>query len=195
MSLSFFMCSLIFPCFSLWIQITILHPRNPYFSYFTSRNPNFAIFHLLEPKLQNISPQNTRPQNDLSPAQASTSQGKTWPDSLWPLWIISWLVPSLQPDYPKIAQYCNLWRNYGDIQDTWDSLSSIVNWFGNDGTNFTGVAAPGAWNDPDMVGWNWLMGYMSRDRYKQHKRELQINHKHHTDSAFLAHPQLLHPNW
>jgi len=56
-----------------------------------------------------------------------------------------------KPNYPLIAEYCNLWRNFGDIQDSWDSLSSIVDIYGQDKTNFTQVAAPGSWNDPDML--------------------------------------------
>ena len=58
----------------------------------------------------------------------------------------------LQPNYPLIAEYCNLWRNFGDIQDSWDSLRDIVDIYGSDKTNFTQVAGPGNWNDPDMVG-------------------------------------------
>jgi len=51
----------------------------------------------------------------------------------------------------KIAKYCNIWRNYNDISDSWDSVNDIINFFGDDKTNFTAVAAPGSFNDPDMV--------------------------------------------
>jgi len=57
----------------------------------------------------------------------------------------------LQPDYKKIAQYCNIWRNYGDISDSWESVKGIVQFYGDDKTGFTEVAAPGSFNDPDMV--------------------------------------------
>ncbi len=56
-----------------------------------------------------------------------------------------------QPNYSRIAEYCNIWRNYDDIQDSWQSLSGIVKFYGDDKTNFTQVAGPGHFNDPDMV--------------------------------------------
>jgi len=57
----------------------------------------------------------------------------------------------LQPDYAKIAQYCNIWRNYNDIGDSWDSVNGIITFYGDDNTSFAEVAAPGSFNDPDMV--------------------------------------------
>ena len=66
------------------------------------------------------------------------------------------LCVGIQPDYPKIAEVCNIWRNYGDIQDSWSSVASIVEFYGQDHTNFSQVAGPGHFNDPDMVrmvGW------------------------------------------
>jgi len=56
-----------------------------------------------------------------------------------------------QAEYPRIAENCNLWRNYADIQDSWASLSDIINHFGDDATHFVDIAKPGAWNDPDML--------------------------------------------
>jgi len=58
---------------------------------------------------------------------------------------------SMKVNYPKIAKNCNLWRNYGDIQDDWSSLISIINYYGQDKYNFIEVAGPGNWNDPDML--------------------------------------------
>jgi len=57
----------------------------------------------------------------------------------------------LQPDYVKIAKYCNIWRNYDDIDDSWDSVHGIIEFYRDDKTNFSEVAAPGSFNDPDMV--------------------------------------------
>jgi len=57
----------------------------------------------------------------------------------------------LQPDYVKIATYCNIWRNFNDIDDSWDSVNKIITFYGDDKTGFTEVAAPGSFNDPDMV--------------------------------------------
>jgi len=57
----------------------------------------------------------------------------------------------MTPNYKKIAQNCNLWRNYADIQDSYDSLKGIINFYGDDKTKFVEIAAPGQFNDPDML--------------------------------------------
>ena len=57
----------------------------------------------------------------------------------------------LQPDYKKIAATCNIWRNYNDIQDSWDSVRAIIDFYGDDLGNFSQVAGPGNFNDPDEV--------------------------------------------
>lgn len=56
-----------------------------------------------------------------------------------------------QPDYKKIAKYCNVWRNFDDINDSWDSVASIIEFYGKDHSKFIEVAGPGNFNDPDMV--------------------------------------------
>ena len=35
------------------------------------------------------------------------------------------------PNYPAIAKSCNLWRNYGDIQDSYDDVLDIVDHYGD----------------------------------------------------------------
>lgn len=49
------------------------------------------------------------------------------------------------------ARACNLARNYNDIEDSWDSVRSIIEFYGNNEANFSAVAGPGFFNDPDMV--------------------------------------------
>lgn len=56
-----------------------------------------------------------------------------------------------QPNYTVIANNCNLWRNYGDISDSWDSVLGIINHYGDSQDDFQPYAGPGHWNDPDMV--------------------------------------------
>eukprot|EP00929_Paragymnodinium_shiwhaense_P024010 TRINITY_DN14897_c0_g1_i6.p1 TRINITY_DN14897_c0_g1~~TRINITY_DN14897_c0_g1_i6.p1 ORF type:complete len:432 (+),score=109.30 TRINITY_DN14897_c0_g1_i6:87-1382(+) len=47
--------------------------------------------------------------------------------------------------YDDLAKYCNIWRNYRDIVDTWDS-------YWNDNQDMMAEAAgPGHFNDPDMI--------------------------------------------
>lgn len=61
------------------------------------------------------------------------------------------LTSSPQPNYPALAQACNYARNGDDVQDSWDSVTAIIEQFGTDEGNFSLVAGPGFWNDPDMV--------------------------------------------
>nr|XP_031527651.1 alpha-N-acetylgalactosaminidase isoform X3 [Vicugna pacos] len=54
-------------------------------------------------------------------------------------------------NYSLLANTCNLWRNYNDIQDSWRSVLSILDWFVKHQDILQPVAGPGHWNDPDMV--------------------------------------------
>ncbi|GCC34561.1 hypothetical protein chiPu_0013036 [Chiloscyllium punctatum] len=50
-----------------------------------------------------------------------------------------------------IKKYCNHWRNYGDIDDSWGSVKTIIDWTANHQSLIAPVAGPGGWNDPDML--------------------------------------------
>jgi hypothetical protein len=54
-------------------------------------------------------------------------------------------------NYTRLAATCNLARNNNDIQDSWDSLRGVIDYYGNDVGGFAEVAGPGFWNDPDML--------------------------------------------
>ncbi|KAJ8290916.1 hypothetical protein GJAV_G00019160 [Gymnothorax javanicus] len=54
-------------------------------------------------------------------------------------------------NYTQLGEICNLWRNYGDIQDSWSSVLSIVDWFSTNQDVLQPAAGPGQWNDPDML--------------------------------------------
>ncbi|XP_030201523.1 alpha-N-acetylgalactosaminidase [Gadus morhua] len=54
-------------------------------------------------------------------------------------------------NYTQLGEICNLWRNYGDIQDSWDSVLSISDWFFKNQDIVGPAAGPGKWNDPDML--------------------------------------------
>ena len=56
----------------------------------------------------------------------------------------------------------NAWRTTGDIRDSWDSMSKIG--FGQD--ELAPFAAPGHWNDPDMLEIG--NGGMTDDEYRTH---------------------------
>ncbi|MGH0179860.1 UNVERIFIED_CONTAM: hypothetical protein FKN15_002798 [Acipenser sinensis] len=65
----------------------------------------------------------------------------------WPLY----LWPFHQPNYTDIRQYCNQWRNYDDVYDSWQSVKSIIDWTASHQNLIVPVAGPGGWNDPDML--------------------------------------------
>ena len=44
-----------------------------------------------------------------------------------------------------------MWRNFDDIQDSWESVSSIIQYYGDNQDELIPAAGPGHWNDPDMV--------------------------------------------
>merc|ERR1712227_815777 len=55
------------------------------------------------------------------------------------------------PNYKSIAEHCNLWRNFDDIYDSWDSVLGIINYYGEDKDGSGQFSGPGHWNDPDML--------------------------------------------
>ncbi|XP_048465636.1 alpha-N-acetylgalactosaminidase [Rhincodon typus] len=54
-------------------------------------------------------------------------------------------------NYTLIGEFCNLWRNYEDIDDSWNTVLTIINWFGDNQRILQPAAGPGRWNDPDML--------------------------------------------
>jgi alpha-galactosidase len=56
----------------------------------------------------------------------------------------------------------NAWRTTGDIRDTWDSMTKI----GFEQSDLAPYAAPGHWNDPDMLEIG--NGGMTDEEYKTH---------------------------
>lgn len=65
----------------------------------------------------------------------------------WPLY----LRPFHKPNYTDIQQYCNHWRNFDDVYDSWESIKSILAWTVTHQKDIVEVAGPGGWNDPDML--------------------------------------------
>ena len=54
-------------------------------------------------------------------------------------------------NYTELAILCNLWRNYGDIQDSWADVLDIMDWWATNQDVLVSAAGPGHFNDPDMV--------------------------------------------
>lgn len=66
----------------------------------------------------------------------------------WPVYV-GGLPPKV--NYTFLGDICHLWRNYYDIQDSWDSVQGIVDWYSNNQDDLQPAARPGGWNDPDML--------------------------------------------
>ncbi|XP_057661411.1 alpha-N-acetylgalactosaminidase-like isoform X2 [Diorhabda carinulata] len=56
----------------------------------------------------------------------------------------------MESNYTALAQTCNLWRNWDDIDDSWESVSEIISWFSTNQDRLAPFSGPGHWNDPDM---------------------------------------------
>ncbi|KAL1460239.1 hypothetical protein WDU94_012166 [Cyamophila willieti] len=75
----------------------------------------------------------------------------------------------MQINFTNLAEVCNLWRNYDDIDDSWYSVSTIANYFATKQDLWTQYAGPGHWNDPDML----IIGNFGLS-YEQSKAQMSI---------------------
>ncbi|XP_011329403.1 alpha-N-acetylgalactosaminidase isoform X3 [Ooceraea biroi] len=94
-------------------------------------------------------------------------------------WPVYQIYAGMQPNYTAIAEHCNLWRNFDDIQDSWASVESIIDYYGNNQDVIVPNAGPGHWNDPDML----IIGNFGLS-YEQSKTQMAI-------WAILAAPLLM----
>uniref|UniRef100_A0A2H1VWQ0 Alpha-galactosidase n=1 Tax=Spodoptera frugiperda TaxID=7108 RepID=A0A2H1VWQ0_SPOFR len=67
----------------------------------------------------------------------------------WPYYIE--FIHQKNPDYEEVARYCNMWRNYHDVQTSWDAIANIVRHYRNHYHELAPFHGPGHWNDPDML--------------------------------------------
>lgn len=67
----------------------------------------------------------------------------------WPAYIGD--NESTKPFSEFIMDGCNLWRNWADIACNWGSLSSIIDHWGDYGSDMAPFAGPGHWHDMDML--------------------------------------------
>nr|XP_004668811.1 alpha-galactosidase A isoform X1 [Jaculus jaculus] len=65
----------------------------------------------------------------------------------WPLY----MMPFQKPNYTSVRQYCNHWRNFDDVYDSWKSINTILDWTSSNQEKIVDFAGPGGWNDPDML--------------------------------------------
>ena len=50
-----------------------------------------------------------------------------------------------------MEENCNIWRNYNDINASWKSVTSIIEYYNKNQDTLIPAAGPGHFNDPDMV--------------------------------------------
>ncbi|CAI4222831.1 unnamed protein product [Auanema sp. JU1783] len=66
----------------------------------------------------------------------------------WPAYNID------RPDkvnYTVIGEFCNLWRNFDDINSSWKSIQSIINYYDANQDKHIPAQGPGKFHDPDML--------------------------------------------
>ncbi|XP_019855912.1 PREDICTED: alpha-N-acetylgalactosaminidase-like [Amphimedon queenslandica] len=66
-------------------------------------------------------------------------------------WPAYWVGSGKTVNYTYAGETCNLWRNYHDISDSWDSVTSIIDYYAKEEDDLIPAAGPGHWNDPDML--------------------------------------------
>ncbi len=43
---------------------------------------------------------------------------------------------NITPNYDSVTKYCHVFRNHGDIVDTWDSVKAIIDFYGQHNEQF-----------------------------------------------------------
>jgi len=66
----------------------------------------------------------------------------------WPLYQ---LLKNITPNYTAIANACHVYRNHLDVRDSWASVSSIIDFYGQNNAEFSKYHGPGHYLDPDMI--------------------------------------------
>ncbi|CAD6187007.1 unnamed protein product [Caenorhabditis auriculariae] len=68
---------------------------------------------------------------------------------VWPLYLLP--KHSEKIDYKYIGDHCNLWRNFDDVKSSWDSITSIIDYYDRNQEKHIPTHGPGRWHDPDML--------------------------------------------
>ncbi|XP_046362790.2 alpha-galactosidase A-like [Haliotis rufescens] len=66
-------------------------------------------------------------------------------------WALGDVLHRRPADYKAVLDVCNTCRNYNDINDQWESIANVINYYAKDVGNFSKIAGPGGWNDPDEM--------------------------------------------
>lgn len=82
-----------------------------------------------------------------------------------------------QVNYKLVSKSCNLWRNYEDIQESYNSLFNVLDNFIAKQEIWTKYAGPGHWNDPDMVSYILIILIYSGTFISQKLREIFLTYQ------------------
>lgn len=66
-------------------------------------------------------------------------------------WPAYQLGAGMNPNYEEISKYCNLWRNFGDINNEIKTIISISELLYKYQDRLSSVQGPGSWNDQDQL--------------------------------------------
>lgn len=69
----------------------------------------------------------------------------------WPFYMLRERPNHKNPDYNLTKQSCNLWRYYEDVEDSWLSVLSIIDFTISMQEEICAYHGPGAWFDPDQL--------------------------------------------
>ncbi|XP_025088515.1 alpha-N-acetylgalactosaminidase-like [Pomacea canaliculata] len=78
-------------------------------------------------------------------------------------WVAAQVVHQIKPNYQKVRQYCNVWRQYWDVQDSWQNVLNIIDFYGNNAGDFANFSGPGGFSDPDEL----IVGDFGLSYYQQ----------------------------
>ncbi|XP_049541803.1 alpha-N-acetylgalactosaminidase [Anopheles darlingi] len=73
------------------------------------------------------------------------------------------------PDYEQLKETCNMWRNWGDIEDSHQSVVEITKYFSDHQNRIIPHSGPTHWNDPDTL----ILGNYGLS-YDQSKSQLAV---------------------
>ncbi|XP_025088512.1 alpha-N-acetylgalactosaminidase-like isoform X2 [Pomacea canaliculata] len=54
-------------------------------------------------------------------------------------------------DYAAVRKTCNMWRTSRDMEDSWNIVYEVIDFFGTNPYNFSDFTGPGGWADPDVL--------------------------------------------
>jgi len=58
---------------------------------------------------------------------------------------------NISTNWEQVVETCNLWRSYGDIEDSWTSVLSVIDMYVKNQDIIVKYHGPGHWFDPDQL--------------------------------------------